>query len=63
MPNKDFTWPEWKWPKTWKWQWNCCKNKSNNIDEEKKTCCKSKWHEKGSCCSNQEWYHWCCRDM
>lgn len=28
MPYKDWTWPQWKWPKTWKWIWKCW-NKSS----------------------------------
>ena len=35
MPNKDWTGPNWQWPKTWRGVWNC-KNvlEKDELEEE-----------------------------
>lgn len=32
MPNKNWTGPNWKWPKTWRWLWNCCWDKMKSQE-------------------------------
>lgn len=31
MPRKDWTGPDWKWPKTWRWFWRC--ELDENVEE------------------------------
>lgn len=46
MPNKDWTGPNWKGPKTWKWLWECSSETStlegNNW--------KGRWNWRRKCC-------------
>lgn len=54
MPNKDWTGPCWKGPKTWRWKW-CCgsKNLQNSENLENDETEQSEqwiWKWKGRCC-------------
>jgi len=53
MPNKDWTWPNGKWPATGRWLWNCkwktiVQNKKD-VEYGKKNgqwCGQGRWNEK-----------------
>jgi len=35
MPNRDWTWPRWRWPRTWAMMWKCIWSKNIPFEQWK----------------------------